>query len=656
MHPSLFIPTSGSPPVIRNDLANLNSESIELLGLANKILVTNLGTYGNTLSGDHKLALLELIANYCQMIQGVYRGRYAYGIDTGMGKTESLVALVTAINQLKMSKVSIMICQSKVEGLCELKRKMIAMGVPEEKIGLIHSYNYDQAKLDGKGYPTEEGYASLPSTSIEEHRQFQLVTHNRIRGDGNLASINTYDGQPRSLAVWDESLLASDALAINHKELRKAISDFDIDYEDSQKYSALNSYLKESLAIIRHEQKSQADGNMPTKLMVPEVDPETRLLYKKLISQIRNSKSYGETLATLLDISDSDIRVLHTSQGSGIVSYTISVPRELDNVIILDASWWIRDLQRLDNSIEDITIFAEGIKRYDNVTIHQMLYPSGRASMTEDFSGSRSQRKITKEIAEVIKGIPESEGVLFFTFKKRGNLDFVQVLKGDLEYYGIDTTVTIKKAVKGEPKDVPRINFLTWGSETSLNEYSYCTNVILAGILHRSYIDIGSSILGQQNDLTLGLTNEKIKKIHDSELAHLILQALSRGSCRSVVDSYANPMNAWIIHRDFGIKSLLEKVMTGVKWKPWEEVDTNNRGVILRTSWNILLYLDSLPKETEKISSVDLRKQLGHESNVSDTSWTNAINKAMDQTKRWRKESRSLVRTNEIDEWFPDED
>lgn len=655
MYSSLLIPTSNAPPVVRHDLAKLNSESIELLGATYKLLKTNLQRYGNTLSDKHELALFELIVTYCSIIQGVRQGRFAYGIDTGMGKTESLVALVAAINQLNMSKVSIMICQSKVEGLCELKRKMIAMGVPEEKIGLIHSYDYDQAKLDGKGYPTEGGYASLPSTSIEEHRQFQLVTHNRIRGDGNLASINTYDGQPRSLAVWDESLIASEVVVVSEQDLRVAVSSFSIHYENSQNHAGLIRYLNEAVKLIKDEQKHQADGEAPKKLVLPELDPETRRLYKILISQVKSSRSYGDTLENLLDISDSAIRVLQTSQGLGIVSYTISVPRELDNVIILDASWWVRDLQKLDNSIEDISLFAEGIKRYDNVTIHQMLHPSGRGSMTKDFSGTRTQRKITKEIAQVIKGIPESEGVLVFTFKKRGNLDFVQVLKGDLEHYGIDTALTIKKTVKGELKDVPRISFLTWGSETSLNEYSYCMNVILAGILHRSFIDIGSSILGQQNNLTLGLTNEKIKKVHDTELAHLILQALSRGSCRSVTDGYANPMKAWIIHRDFGIKTLLERTMTGVKWEPWEEVDTNNKGAIVRTSWNILLYLDSLPKETEKISSVDLRKQLGLKTKVSGTSWTNAINKAMEQTKRWKKESRSLVRTSEIDEWFPDE-
>jgi hypothetical protein len=274
--------------------------------------------------------------------------------------------------------------------------------------------------------------------------------------------------------------------------------------------------------------------------------------------------------------------------------------------------------------------------------------------MTNDFSGSREQRKTSKEIATVIKSIPETEGILIFTYISRaGEPDFIALLKEDLTYYGINIEQTVKTKVKGSLIDVPRINFLSWGSETSLNEYSYCSNIILAGILHRSHLDLGSSILGQQGNLTKNLSHTDIKRIHDTELAHLAFQALSRGSCRAINNGYANPMKAWIIHSDISIKTILESVMTGVKWEIWDEIDSDNKGVIARATLNILAYLDNQSSDRPKVSTSVMRKELNLSSLASST-WTKALNSAMTKTKSWSLKDRSVVRVTDFELLFPD--
>ncbi|MDP1573267.1 hypothetical protein [Hydrogenophaga sp.] len=590
------------------------------------------------------------------MIQGKLEGRVAYGIDTGMGKTESIVALVTAIDQLKLDHVSVLVCQSKVEGLCSLKRKMMDMGVPEAKIGLIHSYDFDPTMLDANGKPREGNYASLQATPIGEQRQFQLVTHSRVRGDSDIARYNTYNDAPRSLAIWDESLLISDSVSINEKELDKAVHNFGVDYRDSNIHTGLLSYLEQSLAYIKAELKVQAEGGVVSRLTLPTIDAETKRIYIKLIEQISGSRAYKQTLSSLMNIASEDLRMLRTGQGEGIVSYQTSIPTELNKVIILDASWWIRELQKLDPSITDEStkFINSSLKKYDHVTVHQMFSGGGRTSLTNDFNGSREQRKIPKEIAAVIKTIPESEGILIFTYIRRaGEPDFIGMLKDDLAHYGINLEQTVQTKVKGELVNVPRVNFLTWGSETSLNEYSYCSNVILAGILHRSHLDIGSSILGQQDNLTQSLSNQEIKRIHDSELAHLAFQALSRGSCRALDNGYARAMKAWIIHSDISIKTILESVMTGVKWEIWDEIDSDNKGVIARATLNILAYLDNQSQGRLKVSTSVMRKEL-ELTNLASTTWTKALSSAMSKTKSWKLVGRSVESVTDFDLLFPD--
>jgi hypothetical protein len=42
--------------------------------------------------------------------------------------------------------IGVAVGQYKVEALCSLKRDLIEAGVPEDRIGLLHSYEYDEAK------------------------------------------------------------------------------------------------------------------------------------------------------------------------------------------------------------------------------------------------------------------------------------------------------------------------------------------------------------------------------------------------------------------------------------------------------------------------------------------------------------------------------
>lgn len=613
----------------------------QLTDMSFGILVNNLTGFGNVLSVEHKQALYELLMNYTKMIQGRTVGRLAFGLDTGMGKTESVVALMTAIHQLKLDHVSILVCQSKVEGLCELKRKLIAKGIPEDKIGLIHSYDYDEAKLVSGVVP--EGCASMPSTSKAEQRQFQLVTHNRVKGVRDILEFNTYNDNARSLVIWDESLLASDAYSITEAELDKAVHNFCVDNKHKPTHQGVIDYLTQTFSAIQ----AGFSKDKSSTIQLAKLDSETLGLYRKLFSQ--SHEAYASALIKLLDMSMQELRLLTTKDGRGVITYKIAVPKELNKVIILDASWWIRELERLDGSISSDTHFIHPkLKRYDNVTVRQMLFSGSRTNLTADMSGKSEQRKVSKEIASVIKATPLDEAILIFTYKRRGQgVDFVSTLKSDLTKMGIDIDATVN--VQGNLK--PRISFLTWGSETSLNEYSYCNNVILAGILHRSHVDIAAAIAGQSDDLNGSLQHEDIKRVLDSEMAHLAFQALSRGTCRKVNNGYAAPMTAWVIHRSLDLKPTLESVMSGCKWLTWDEVDPVNKGVIDRTAQSILVYLDGLGDSISKLSTSQLKQRLNL-SDVSKTSWTSALNRAVKLTNKWCLQSRSLIRVSLHDQYF----
>ena len=353
------------------------------------------------------------------------------------------------------------------------------------------------------------------------------------------------------------------------------------------------------------------------------------------------SKQAVEPLKALLDMSQADLRVIPTNQeGGACVTYQITVPQELGSIAVLDASWPIRELERMDTTIREDQGFDGRVKRYDRVTIRHLQHGSGRKTMDRAFAGKREDRTISHEIVEVVKAIPHDQAIIVFTFKKQPKgIDFKATLQGDLSAAGIDPSASIP----GHPAR-SRFVFLTWGQETSLSEYAYCSNVIFAGVLHRSHGDISGAIIGQSNSLTSPVTNADIARVIRSEVAHSLYQAMSRGSCRMVEDGQAKAMNVWLIHPDPQIRDQLMEVMPGVQWKPWEAKHLETCGTKTREIvTKVMDYLAALPDTVVKVSTRQLKKTLCL-TDIPPRTFTRTMTILTEGAATWVLDGRSLIR------------
>jgi hypothetical protein len=582
---------------------------------------------------------MELLGGFTFLAFGIKKGRFAFPLPTGMGKTQSIVAWCSALHRLGYKDVSVAVAAGKVEALAQLKRDLIANGVPAESIGLIHSFKHDAA-ITGELPP---GYASEPSTADNDDRPIMLVTHNRIHR-GNLAQFNEYKGKPRNLLIWDESLLVSNSRYISHRSMKKALG---YRIPDIGETSEAAQYFRTALLTIEAELASQQKGNEPQAVNLPVLAPTALDIIKQQIG----TGTVEEVLRDFLAMSQEPLRVVYTHQEGGLITYDITVPRELDSIAILDASYPIRALERMDKSIQLGGKFSSNMKRYDHVCIHHLKSPSGRESMTKDFSKSkREDRKVSAEVCDLISGIPEDEGVIVFTFKKpegvigmRKTVDFKDLLMADLKASGINTQAMLPEG--------NRIVMLTWGQETSLSMYSYCKHVVFAGVLHRSHLDLASAMAGQVDNILYDITPPSIKEVMNSEIAHSVYQALSRGSCRKIEGNQACKMGAWLIHSNDEIRPLLEQVMPGVKWVSWTGKHLKSTHTKARISDTISSYLKGLPQGVSKISTSSLKKAAGLDK-VPPTTFTKALKDALSIGIEWKLEGRSAVRFSAAD-YFP---
>jgi hypothetical protein len=614
--------------------------ALQLATTAYQLLIRKLKACGNDPGDKQQLALIELVTRLSSLALGRSSGRHAFALATGTGKTSSVIAFCRALDLLGYDDVSVVVAQSRVDALCELKRELMAEGIPESKIGLLHTYTYDPSKV----HPEDpdrmlDGYASEPTTERNDERPVLLVTHQRLK-QGDLQDYGTYRGKQRSIVIYDESLIVSRSRAWTLLDLRKALGYAKPSYED---HGAVQ-YVETALGLIEQELARQEAQQPPQLIRLAQLHEETLRAYAGLFDK----DPVSQPLADFLRVSTEDLRVIYTGrQEGGVVWYTTTIPEELRNIAVLDASWPIRLLEQMDRTLQPAGRW-EGIKRYDRVTIHHLRHASGRDAMTKDFRGDR---KVSREVVRLLsERIPKNDPVLVVTFKPRSPtrgrpLDFAGLLQRDLREAGIDPE---ERLVLADGRTVGRISFLTWGAETGANRFRHCRHVIFAGVLHRSDLDVAGHMVGQQRRPEAMVPLELLRKVVLGEVAHGIYQAMSRGACRLVEGDQAHPMDAWLIYPDEVIREHLGPVLPGARWEAWEPA-VLKRAQTKRAAngRRVAEYLQGLPVGTSKVSLKALGQALPELANAGDSNaFGQAVSDALQQCPDWERRGRTLYRRN----------
>jgi len=561
------------PKPTRNDTNN------RLNTLALQKLVATLEGYGNVLTPEHKLALQMILEAFTALASKKRKGRWGYDLGCGGGKTEATKAWTAALCELGFP-YSVEISSSRIEDLDSIKRSLMAdYGVPEHQIGLIHSRGKEVIK------DTKE-LRYLPPTEGNDNRPILLLTHAQLKGPKDIKQFTYYQGQPRSVVIYDESLLIARKYFLELSTVTSAVSALNNSFkyradepdDDSIELRA-HRYAQQCLEVLDDEWANQGSASTsaePKPIRFPKPDDDLQDFYR------HHGHPDINELKHLVEYADLDLRVVRISgtEVGGYCTYELALPDEIDRMVVLDASIGLRILSTLNGTVQTDEEFDGRIKRYNDVTIRQLVHRSGRGAIFKEFLERQDQRKISKEIADVVRQIPENEAIAVWSFKsrhgvvhkgKRSAVNVLGTLEDDLKHHGIDTDA--KVIINGEEK--PRFAWLSYGQETSSNNYLYCQNSILVGVLHRSDIDLAAEMIGEKRDLSADIT--KRFEIQRTECAHRIYQAINRSACRIIKDGRAQRTNVWLIHHDENFEDLLRPHMPGVKWREWKPNHLNGR-------------------------------------------------------------------------------
>jgi hypothetical protein len=618
-----------------NTTQDLTRGTAELTRHAHKRLITFLEDQGNIISIPHSIALRTLCEAFFSMGHGEITGRWAVGLPTGTGKTTAAIECMATLHRIGDDTMSVVVSAGRVRALWAMKRGLLDAGVPEHKIGLLY--------VDGANTKDEKGHrlpGYFPPTAENDQRQFLLISHARTANSTHLEQFNTYRGAPRSVMVYDESLLVSEISHFNVHELvgtlGGAVATLELDVRTKPELAHLVSWLKDrhhavSSVYTGYHAGSQNDLPEPAYTLSAEEQVEYQQHFKAELNTL---------LSEFIAISHLPLRMVRGLKTAAI-TYQISVPHELRNMLVLDASYAIRmlehegvTLQNAENlpSCKRLGVMFDEIKSFEHVTIKRMARHGGRNSMANKSAQGKMKNSLLDAV-KVIEGIAPDEKVLVFVYKDRDNVNPGKYL-----------TTCLKSAGLYDPK---RIFVETWGNETSSNDFRECQHVLLIGILHREETELHAQYLGERDNLALILSDEKVKQISLSERAHLAYQALSRGACRVMGDGgKANKMTGYVIEVEAALEVELSKVMPAVKWDRWDAVHSSQtaHGQLVGDLYSqICEQLSQTKAETVTIRS--LKKAVGR-SATTFTTWQKALKRALDQNPQWIQSGQRLNRAS----------
>lgn len=592
--------------------------------LAQKYTIQILEHHDNIVSGPQRTELHKVLGNFVYTIaHPEQKRRRAFPLPCGAGKTTAVRGFCKAIYELHRT-YKIVICAEKVEALCELKRDLVNEdGIPDSLISLLHSYDHDP---DFNVENPKPNTASEPSDSeaLDDLRQIVLLSHSRLH--------QGFNKMPYDLLIYDESLVLGEGSTIYFSELLGEIGKFTgrvegREHQATQHQKALAEWLGTARKLLLAASSDDLLEFPPLPITMEEARQADRAIH-----------GYEGLLRNFIGLAHDghDMRLMkEKAQGSSIITVRQTIPDDMHNIAILDASYNIRKLMSYDKTIKAVSSF-QSIKDHSDVTVYLTKANAGRTNIMAGLQGG-GDTKLFHEVADLTARLLKAgRKVLVFTFKDNGPIKPITKLKESIRYYlgGTDPDML---STGGELK------FLTWGYETATNGYSHCDVVIFAGLLTLPNAAVAGKVFAHARDINLELTSEELNEVVQSEKVHSLYQALSRGSCRIMEKGKARRMDAYVFSHDFiALRKALGVAMPGVKFVDYQPKHLKTKTT--KKDEAKIVFTEAL--DEYKGDTISVKQLYGHAPNIGTDTKKAALNELLDDVLvfDWKREGRSLVR------------
>ena len=642
------------------NIEELKVEYRTLIEYSHRDLIETLHSYGNVTSESQEQALYTLLHTYAALAQGKIAGRLAAPLPTGLGKTTSISAFLGRAYSMGMlgrqkGNFTVAIAASKVDQLCDLHEALVAAGIPEKLISLIHSYTYNPDIERDADDRLPKGYAALPATP-DKNRPILLLSHNKIKNGPEHAFDDSL--QKRRFVIWDESMISTKTGALSVERLAHGFNSYEFVLSslrdqaqtggmeiDQVKLEVANStleYLHIAYRLIRNEISSQEYGQPKQVLRFPHANEMTMtemLLAVEWVAQaqeVEEVRKLIHSLKELLRATQYDTSVhLGMKDKTTIVRFDVVVPDSMKNMIILDASARINTLMMLDETIHLPENLPELQLKYTGTIFHRIDHAAGRGATHKELENN--EKNLLAGITEVIQRHPD-EGILLFTHKyHEGKLNHREVI----EKYLTDNGVDLHEMINGKP----RFNWLTHGNETASNKYTHCSVAIFTGLMYKSReVSLGETV-AQKRDHTASISEKLLTQVTRGMQSQAIHQGANRTASRTIVNDQAKPVNIYYTYHNDSLVPYLEVVLPGARFVTYESDVMSPRTMTWKVRKAVAEFLKNLAITVGRVSVKAINTAVPETIEVGSATCKRVINSIIeDSSIPWARSGRSLVR------------
>lgn len=580
-------PTYAVAPVIKSDASFVDRTMSDLRKA--------FAVYKHAPADSMWLAIKDIVSKIDEMATGRAEPMfYVSALDPGVGKTQSIVHSVRNLPD----DVGVLICLSRIDEIGSLIAEM----------GLSNSEYSTKVSVSSEDELRKKGI----DLGNKDHNQARVLFTTQQMVDARLCKVSAfaalneffYRGKPRAVRIWDESMLPGEVLTLNIDRIASIL-------EITRK---VDSKLAERLLDLIAAVNGQLDGST---YAVPDFETEHNNAMRFLhLNKADVDKKTRECAEKLRHLSGRPVSITHDAQGKTVLTYRDTLPDDFAPVLICDASARVRKTYPLwEVHRKNLLNLHRAAKSYKNLKVH--IWHKGGGKGAWDKKGSKANELIAG-IVETIKTKPTEDWLLVVHQEDKWHI-------GDIKHEILTLLPDLQN----------RLNFLTWGNHHATNKYVDISNVILAGTLFFQPSDYeGMYRLSAAKPAEVPIDYDDVDDLELGEHAHVILQALCRGSVRKCIDNCCAPMDAYIIAaKNTGIPALIPTVFPHCEVLRWQPIQQELTGHIK----NAVEILDRCLKESPdgylNLSFSDHRKMMG----IGQSLYTNRVRKHIDFQDELRK-------------------
>jgi len=507
--------------------------------------------WGSSLSVDHQEAIRALLEAFEAGLTGKLSPHYHLSsIDPGIGKTQSVSAFLrTWKSQGFNPPSSVLIGLSRLQ---EIDSYLKDAGLEQQDIAILTSDPERNALGLAK---VDHGYARVMFTT-------QQMIERRTR-DRTFAEVEEFhfEGAPRALRIWDESLIPARPLVLKADEIGKLPHAF------------------------RRKAPKQAKAAQALTMQLWNAEKGEQVLiteeFQELPEGIRRSPddAVASTLEALSALAGQRLEAVPSGDGVHLAGASRPLPSDFAPVVILDASARVRSTYKVwEASGGPLRRLPEATNDYSRLRVH--LWERRVGKTVVDATGD-----VAEALAQLIQDDGTDDHWLIVTYKDQ---PIHPMLPTDL-----------KALLEG------RVHFLTWGMHHGTNAFSHCRNVVLIGQLSYAASDYRALAAA------CGAVDPKKPLEEDlrrGEYQHNLLQALTRASVRRSRGGRAGVCTAYVVASpNLGFADLIPETFPGCIMDRWSPDQSALEG---RVGELIGLLADARRRRVPVVSKKELREAL----------------------------------------------